>query len=408
MLEATKRALASPRQPEVGRDIGMSLPEDQRGTVEKALAVVNRGFSRPILNAWKELGQAAVGSDLSPLGLPEEEVEKFMPQAMQEISASGFSGNAAQRYQLARSRAKKLAGQARIPSSEQGPPQGKIEKGADVVGGISKFVAQVALLKKAMPAGTPSAVIWETQNLMTGGVPGQGMVMRNMLGVMGSIPLAGPGGKALKVTGESALLGSVTGLMGGSDEDVVVSWMIPVVFNAWNFRQQRKFLDNYVKGRKLKVQREYNLNKRNVDQAYRAEIKAIDANPDASARPVLREQAAAKYRHNLQGVESEMRAATDKAQTAIAAAKRAIWNDDAFAPTRERLAAAKEKALKDVASKNPKVRQRGNDVLKFIESLGEGASQQVDMPTTRAGEAVEAIKEVVAGKPKPTKPVSAK
>ena len=60
------------------------------------------------------------------------------------------------------------------------------EKGVDVIAGITGFVVQLAALKRAMPTAPP-AVIWEVQNLATGGTPGMGGAMYGAFSVPGKI-----------------------------------------------------------------------------------------------------------------------------------------------------------------------------------------------------------------------------
>ncbi len=117
--------------------------------------------------------------------------------------------------------------------------QGFKDKAADVIGGVTGFVAQLALLKKAFP-GVPEPIVWELQNEATGGTPGKGVVSYatfNAAGRLGNtlsgkIAAKGVLGKlgrtAAKIAPQSAAMGGLTAAEGGSAEDIAISAGIPV------------------------------------------------------------------------------------------------------------------------------------------------------------------------------------
>jgi hypothetical protein len=61
-----------------------------------------------------------------------------------------------------------------IPQAIVPKPETIAETGVDIGAGITSWALQLILLKKILPAKTPTAVIWEAQNLLSGGRPGEG------------------------------------------------------------------------------------------------------------------------------------------------------------------------------------------------------------------------------------------
>lgn len=84
------------------------------------------------------------------------------------------------------------------------------EKGVDVIAGITGFVAQLTVLKKAFPQA-PQVFIWELQNQATGGAPGKGALTYGAFAAPGKIikgaSIAARGGR---IVSESAILGGLT------------------------------------------------------------------------------------------------------------------------------------------------------------------------------------------------------
>lgn len=79
---------------------------------------------------------------------------------------------------------KKMPG---LPVPEIAPPETWQEKGIDLAAGVAAMVAQLAVLRKAAPPGTSEPVIWEMQNLMTGGTPGKGALFGATVGIAGKL-----------------------------------------------------------------------------------------------------------------------------------------------------------------------------------------------------------------------------
>ncbi len=116
--------------------------------------------------------------------------------------------------------------------------QGFKDKAADVIGGVTGFVAQLTLLRKAFP-GVPEPLIWELQNEATGGTAGKGVVTYatfNAAGKLGNtlsgkIAAKGIIGKlgktAAKIAPQSAAMGGIAAAGGGSLEDVAIAAGIP-------------------------------------------------------------------------------------------------------------------------------------------------------------------------------------
>jgi hypothetical protein len=62
-----------------------------------------------------------------------------------------------------------------------------INEVVDIGAGLSTFVGQLAITKRFLPGNTPTALIWEIQNLLTGGKPGKGATMYALYGTGGKI-----------------------------------------------------------------------------------------------------------------------------------------------------------------------------------------------------------------------------
>ena len=110
------------------------------------------------------------------------------------------------------------------------PATGLAEKVVDVGAGLAGFVAQLAVTKRYLPAGTPDSVIWEVQNLASGGPPGKGAAMQALYSIPGKALEGLNPGKlktAAQLTSESALLGGVTAVEGGSPTDIALAAAIP-------------------------------------------------------------------------------------------------------------------------------------------------------------------------------------
>ncbi len=113
------------------------------------------------------------------------------------------------------------------------------EKAIDVSTGIAAFVAQIAILRKAMP-GVSEKVLWETQSLANGGTPGQGLAMYGVFGGAGKVGkeisgkikgtglAAKVGRKAAEIAPQSAAIAGVTAAEGGTAEDIAISAGVPV------------------------------------------------------------------------------------------------------------------------------------------------------------------------------------
>ncbi|MBE3088016.1 MAG: hypothetical protein IMZ71_02720, partial [Chloroflexi bacterium] len=332
---------------------------NQSDVALKSQSLIQR-FGKKIANSFSEIGQTIISSPLSPLGIPEKETRPYMKQAMDELAASGFKGSAAQAQQMAQTRASQLAAAKKVPSFEIAPAEGFGEKATDVGAGLTSFLAQLAITRKILPAGTPEPIIWEVQSQLGGGIPLQGMVTRQALGGIGKIPTSTAAGKIGKVAAESGLFAGVTGVMGGSNEDMIVAALVPVGLNAWGFAKQKQYITNLE--RSLRQKALHNYNKRISEGGEPSWSKA--------------------------SLEAELRTV----ETAVAKAKQKIYSDDAFAPAKEKWETERQKALKLISKGGKENMARGNAILDFVGKTQ--PSEQIQMPTTRIGEAIETAKEV--------------
>jgi hypothetical protein len=101
------------------------------------------------------------------------------------------------------------------------------EKVADVGSGVAGFIANLAATKKVFP-GMPEALAWETQNQVTGGLPGTGAAMAGTLGVVGKSSMPA----AAKIATESAIFGGLAAAEGGDAEDIAIAAAIPATLGG--------------------------------------------------------------------------------------------------------------------------------------------------------------------------------
>jgi len=120
------------------------------------------------------------------------------------------------------------------------------QKGVDVAAGLTGFIAQLAILRKGMPQGTSEAVLWEMQNLMSGGKPGHGAAMSAAFGIPGKlIKGTGVAAKVGRLGAESTMLGGFTALQSKLEtgevdwEDVAISAGIPVALRSMGYVKSR-------------------------------------------------------------------------------------------------------------------------------------------------------------------------
>jgi hypothetical protein len=211
------------------------------------------------------------------------------------------------------------------------------EKATEVGTGLGAFLTQLFVAKKLIPPGTvlPDHVAWEIVNQATGGTPGQGAMTRGALGATGSIPTTRLAGKVGKTAAESGLFAGITAISGGDVEDIIVSALVPIAFNGWNFARQRSHLTRYEKQLR--------------QQALKAHEQRVKTGMSQSV----------SYLH----YNADMRTIDN----AVAKAKQKIYRDDAFAPAREKWEAERQKALKLIAKGGKENKARGNAILEFIE-----------------------------------------
>lgn len=310
---------------------------------ENKLSEIADRFSKQFINSWSRVGQSITTHPFSPIGQPQEEVNKYFNQAWMELRSSGDLPTKSEIEQ----RASELAAMKKFPTMAVEPRKDKYELAADVAAGLSSFVVQLALLKKIMPSNTPDAIVWEAQNQITGGTPGEGAAMRLTLGQIGKIPTGKLSGKLAKVGLESSLFAGYSYLLGGDLDEIIISAMIPVTFNAYSFAQMKNHITKY--------------------------------------ESQLRNDALSAHQRRLQtGMNpatsnAYLKADLRKVDTWVAKAKQKIYQDDAFAPAREKWETIRQNAYKDLG-KGGKKAQAAQRVIDWMESQPGGGQQP---PTER-------------------------
>ena len=166
---------------------------------------------------------------------------------------------------------------------------------ADTVAGIGSFLAQLYFLRKVLP-GTPSQVIWEIQNIATGGTPGRGAAINTALKSISQIPTVSKIGKGTKVAAGGGLFGGLTYAEGGDFVDIAVSTAIGMGFQAWDIHKQNQWLKSFRshlrKAEYAKMQEGVAKGNREVQQVYQQNLAT-------GMKPA---EAKAKYQRALKGV----------------------------------------------------------------------------------------------------------
>lgn len=121
------------------------------------------------------------------------------------------------------------------------PAKGLAEKALDTTAGVIGFVGQLAILKKISPASlarmnpiAQNAVLFEAQNIATGGPPGEGAKMGAALGVISKLPLPkGAVGGTARTGLESGTFLGLAIEAGASEEDKLIALFLPVGFRVY-------------------------------------------------------------------------------------------------------------------------------------------------------------------------------
>lgn len=276
--------------------------------------------------------------------------------------------------------------------------QGKVETGSDIATGIGAFMTQVLVAKKLVPTGTvlPDAVAWEMINRSQGGVPGKGAAMQGTLSAISQIPTVTNAGKAAKVVASGVAFGGLTFAEGGSFEEIAISTAIGMGFAGWEIKKQNAWLKEFEQhlrlAEKAKVQSGVSEANKAASQTYQENInKGMGAreakiilqrstlnNARAGTTELRKSTVSIKKamdvvarklkRGKLEGREPELaqqiveKGLTPEAVAEVAKIKLPPKGDVA------KFEKARQKALKLVASGDPKKVKIGNAQLNFLES----------------------------------------
>jgi len=108
------------------------------------------------------------------------------------------------------------------------PAKTFIEKGVDIAASVAGMAAQIAVLRKVLPAGTSEPVIWETQNLATGGKPGMGAVYGGMVGITSKLNAS----ELAKATTDAAGFYTLARVQGATQEEAITQALVPAVLRG--------------------------------------------------------------------------------------------------------------------------------------------------------------------------------
>ena len=188
---------------------------------------------------------------------------------------------------------------------EMPPPKGAGEKAVDVAAGLSALITKLLVLKKVgtgtgvIPKGsvTGDMAVWEALGLIEQDIPGKGAATRGALGLIGKLPTGTITGKTAKVIAESGLFAGITAATGGSKEDIIISALLPVAFNGWQFAKQRKYLVNYEKSLHSAAQLSHQKRikqgmSRATSEAYlKADVRAINNSVSLAKQKIYQDDA---------------------------------------------------------------------------------------------------------------------
>lgn len=133
--------------------------------------------------------------------------------------------------QLAKSNMEASA-ERNIPHAQITPAAGTAEQVMDVGAGITAFMGQLAILKKAIP-GLSEPLLWEVQNQINGGRPGAGAINQIVFKGLDKVP----GGKTLlgkvgSMTVQTSGMYGISRAQGATDEEAKIMAAVPLGFRG--------------------------------------------------------------------------------------------------------------------------------------------------------------------------------
>jgi hypothetical protein len=208
-------------------DLSGGKPE-KVGLLERGFkGFLNKAFVQPVKNILKSGGIGAIDTDLKALA----EINRIKEEEGRSVSAEEL----VEIVNVSKVKVEKEV-QAKLPSLQVPPPEGKAEKAVELATGLGAFVTKLAIARRVV-GGTGAAseiAAFEAVNLADDGTPGMGVAMASSLGLVGNIPAATVGGKLAKLGGQGGLLAGITAAEGGSPEDVAVAFFLPSILSTLN------------------------------------------------------------------------------------------------------------------------------------------------------------------------------
>jgi hypothetical protein len=177
----------------------------------------------------------------------------------------------------------------------EGPPEGFFEVAAEAAGGLASFLLRLGIggavarpFLRGLPAWTHAPVVWEMENIASGGPEGEGAAMALSLQAIQALPVPTP----VKILIESGLFAGLAKASGGDEVDMLVNALIPPVL-----RGQRRLRQQFdPKFRNAKTTAEFT---KAVEQAYQKGIEARQAQG-------LREDYVAPWAEIIENVKGEV------------------------------------------------------------------------------------------------------
>ncbi|GAH37453.1 unnamed protein product, partial [marine sediment metagenome] len=242
--------LVPPKPGRIAKTLGRGAELGVRG----GKRVINAAVIKPIRKLYE--GSSLAELDIALSLIDDKEFGEYLNQPPERDKKGRIVidfGKINEFARKAKQRTKEQTAKA-LPGFKIPVPETPAEKTTDVigsvVGGVGSFVGRIILLKKILGGGGAirDTLAWELENQLMGGTPGKGAAIRGSLGAIAKIPTGSVTGKVAKVAAQSGLFSTATAISGGDKEDIIVSALIPIVFNSWHFIKQKQYITNYERG----------------------------------------------------------------------------------------------------------------------------------------------------------------
>jgi len=192
----------------------ISVSDEAMGLIERS----GKRFYNIFAQTPENLAESFI--KIGAIGIPKEEKRIAW---LEKQAAKGKSGAIEQLKRLKETGGKLPEAKPVFPSFKIPTATTSAEALVDIGTHIAGTIAQIVLLRKVLP-GTSEPVIWEIQNLMTGGKPGTGAAFGAMTGGISKLNIS----QLRKVTAEAAGFYALARIEGAKPKEAAISAAIPL------------------------------------------------------------------------------------------------------------------------------------------------------------------------------------